>query len=338
MSGIFGSPPTPPSPTATAGAQTASNVSTGIANAFFNNTNQVTPYGNLTYDQTGTYDLVDPSTGLHYGIPRFTQTQTLSPAEMDVLQKSQGARKNLAGIAESTSGKLGDLLNTNIDVSKAPAGGTADVLNLPDALRTFGGETDYNKARAHVEDALFQRLNPQLDRSKSRTEQSLSDKGIRYGSKAYNAALSDYAREANDLRLGVTAAGSAEQQQAFLQDLTRGQFSNAGLLQQLNAKQSMFNAQNTARQQYLAEQFALRNQPINEITALLSGSPVHDPHYESTNRYQIPTTDVAGLMNQNFAQQFGNYQQKVGQENALIGGLFGLAGNLYGAPKVKIGN
>ena len=63
--------------------------------------------------------------------------------------------------------------------------------------------------------ALFQRLNPQLDRSRSRVEQRLADQGIRYGSSAYGSALDDYNREANDLRLGVTAAGSAEQQQAL---------------------------------------------------------------------------------------------------------------------------
>jgi hypothetical protein len=332
MSGIFGSPPTPPSPTATAGAQTATNVSTALANSFLNNTNQVTPYGNLNYDQTGSYDFVDPSTGLHYGIPRFTATQTLSPAEQALLGKTQTTKSNLADVANISSKNLTDLLGTNIDVSKAPAGGMADILNVGDPLRTFGGETDYNKARAHVEDALFQRLNPQLDRSRSRVEQRLADQGIRYGSSAYGSALDDYNREANDLRLGVTAAGSAEQQQAFMQDLARGQFSNQGLLQQLNQRQSLFNAQNTARQQYLAEQYALRNQPINEITALLSGSQVTNPHYANTPQYQIPTTDVAGLYNQNFAQQFGNYQQQVGQQNQIIGGLFGLGGSLLRGP------
>ena len=43
--------------------------------------------------------------------------------------------------------------------------------------------------------------------------------------------------------------------------------------------QSAFNATNAARQQYLNEQFALRNQPINEITALLSGSQVQQPNF-----------------------------------------------------------
>ena len=42
-------PPTPPNPYATAAAQTGTNVATGVANAYLNNVNQVTPQGNLTY-------------------------------------------------------------------------------------------------------------------------------------------------------------------------------------------------------------------------------------------------------------------------------------------------
>jgi hypothetical protein len=45
MSSLFSSAPEPPNPLVTAGAQTAGNVSTAIANAFLQNTNQVTPQG-----------------------------------------------------------------------------------------------------------------------------------------------------------------------------------------------------------------------------------------------------------------------------------------------------
>ena len=48
-------PPTPPNPYQTAAAQTGTNVSTGVANAFLNNVNQVTPHGSLNYDVTGSY-------------------------------------------------------------------------------------------------------------------------------------------------------------------------------------------------------------------------------------------------------------------------------------------
>ncbi len=56
MSWFTGSPPQPPNPIATGAAQTGTNIGTAIANANLNNTNQVTPQGGLTYDQTSTYN------------------------------------------------------------------------------------------------------------------------------------------------------------------------------------------------------------------------------------------------------------------------------------------
>ena len=76
---------------------------------------------------------------------------------------------------------------------------------------------------------------------------------------------------------------------------------------------------------------AERNQPINEITALLSGSQVSQPNFVNANMPTIPTTDVAGLINQNYNQKLGAYQQKMAQQNSILGGLFGLgAGWLSG--------
>lgn len=338
MSGLFASPPTPPSPTATAGAQTATNVSTALANAFLNNTNQVTPQGSLSYDQTGSYPFIDPSTGTQYDIPRFTATQTLSPAEQKIFEQSEAAKANLAGLANTQSGRLGALLGSNINLGSAPNAGDPNSLNLGTAVRSFGDDEDYNRARGHVEDALFARIQPQLQRDRAGIEQSLADQGIRYGSPAYAAAMDNYNRQSTDARLAVTQAGAAEQQQAFGQAAQRAVFGNAGLAQQVAQQQQLLNAQNYARQNYLTEQYALRNQPINEITALLSGSQVSRPSLVNTPNQQIPTTDIAGLTNQNFAQQFGNYQQQQNSANQLIGGLFGLGGNLAmayaGVPKL----
>jgi hypothetical protein len=334
MSGLFGSPPTPPSPLATAGAQTATNVGTALANTFLNNYNQNTPQGSLTYDQTGNYTFNDPYTGAQFDIPRFTQTQTLSPAEQKIFEQSEAAKYNLASLANNQSGKLNSLLGTNISLNGAPIAADPNSLKLGTAVRSFGDDEDYNRARAHVEDALFQRIQPQLQRDRAGIEQSLADQGIRYGSPAYAAAMDNYNRQSNDARLAVTQAGAAEQQQAFGQAAQRAAFGNAGLAQQIAQQQQFLNAQNLARQDYLTEQYALRNQPINEISALLSGSQVSRPDFRSTPINTIPTTDVAGLMNTNFSQQFGNYKQQAESTDKLIGGIFGLAGNVLGPSKI----
>jgi hypothetical protein len=121
---------------------------------------------------------------------------------------------------------------------------------------------------------------------------------------------------------------NAAQQQQFAQNAQRGTFYNAAAAQQMARNLSAFGAQNQSRQQYLDEQSALRNQPINEISALLSGSQVSRPNFLNTNSATIPTTDVAGLINRNFDQQMAVSNQQSATANNIIGGLFGFAGGL----------
>jgi hypothetical protein len=66
------------------------------------------------------------------------------------------------------------------------------------------------------------------------------------------------------------------------------------------------------------------NMPINQITGLLSGSQVQNPNVSVATPQGAATTDVAGLINQNYNQQQQNYQSQLAQKNSLLGGLFGL--------------
>jgi len=379
------SPPPAPSPVDTARASTSTNVATSIANAFLNNTNQMTPEGELRYDVTDNYTWNDPYTGLNVQIPRFSATQIRSPQSQAIEDQNQAAKFNLAGMANAQSARLSEHLGQSIDLSGAPdAADPSRISGVPGAAttfgdagqqqstlgdagaitRTYGPADDFSSDRGRVEEALYGRLNPQLSRERSNIEQRLQDQGIRYGSTAYKAAMDDYNRQANDLRLGVTAQAGQEQQRmmdmaaqkagfenaaqqqqyqellqsgtfanaaqrdTFQQQAARGEFANAGLAQQLAQQQTAFNAQNMARNQYMNEQYALRNQPINEISSLLSGSQINNPNFVNTPNNQIPTTDVAGLINTRFSQDMDIYKQESANYNAQMGGLFGLAGGL----------
>ncbi len=79
------------------------------------------------------------------------------------------------------------------------------------------------------------------------------------------------------------------------------------------------------RTQAASEALANRNQPLNEIGALLSGSQVSMPSWNQTPNVNVQPTDVAGINQQNFANQQQNYGIQAGQQNAMMGGLFGLA-------------
>src|SRR6185369_14353445 len=107
--------PTPPNPVDTARASTSTNVGTAIANSFLQNVNQNTPDGSLRYDVTGNYSWHDPYTNTDVNIPTFTATQQLSPQQQAIQQQTNAAKMNLAGMANSQSARISQLLANNMD-------------------------------------------------------------------------------------------------------------------------------------------------------------------------------------------------------------------------------
>jgi hypothetical protein len=74
------SAPAPPDPVATAAAQGNMNQNTATTQQLLNMTNQVTPDGSLTYNQSGNNSFTGAD-GKSYTVPQFTATQTLSPTQ-----------------------------------------------------------------------------------------------------------------------------------------------------------------------------------------------------------------------------------------------------------------
>jgi len=131
------------------------------------------------------------------------------------------------------------------------------------------------------------RLDPALASRRASTEQDLINRGIRPGTEAYRRAMEAVTQGEND---------------AYNQLLLTG------------------------RGQAVQEALAERNQPINEITALLSGSQVSQPNFVGTPQTGVAGVDYAGLVNQNYQAQLAGWQNQVSQNNAMMGGLFGLGG------------
>jgi len=112
LSSLFGDPPQPPNPIVTAGAQTAQNLGTAITGSYLNNYNQQTPTGNLSYDVTGNYPYTDPLTGQVYNVPRWTATQTLTPAGQATSDASQRTALSLAQTGEASANRIGNILGS----------------------------------------------------------------------------------------------------------------------------------------------------------------------------------------------------------------------------------
>lgn len=75
----------------------------------------------------------------------------------------------------------------------------------------------------------------------------------------------------------------------------------------------------TGRQQAFTEALQQRNQPINEISALLSGAQVSMPQQISTPTANVAGVDYSGLVSDKYKSDMSAYQSK-------MGGLFGLLG------------
>ncbi|MER8514780.1 hypothetical protein NKH47_17760 [Mesorhizobium sp. M1060] len=135
------------------------------------------------------------------------------------------------------------------------------------------------------------RLDPILAQQQDALATKLSNQGIKLGSAAYDRAMAQQGQNVNDANNQLILSGHG---QAF------------------------------------AEGQAIRNQPINEITALLSGSQVSSPQAAGYTGSTIPTTDNAGLINQNYQQRVDAVNAKNAQTGSLVGGLFGLGSKLIG--------
>jgi hypothetical protein len=229
--------------------------------------------------------------------------------------------------------------------------------------RSYGPADNFSADRARVEESMYQRMNPQLKQDRERLEQQLADQGLQPGTEAYDRAYDALQRQTTDARLAITAKGGEEQQRmmdmaakqagfqnaaqqqaydqllgrgtfanaaqrdAFTQEASRNQFFNAAKAQELAQKKTAFDATNMTRDKWLQEQYALRAQPLQEITALQSGSQIQQPNFVGGGNSQIANTDIAGIINANFNQQLENYKQNSANVNNIIGGLFGVAGN-----------
>jgi len=251
------SPPAAPDPAATARAQGAINKETAITQANLNRINQTTPQGTLTYsDNTNTpeYQAKVADYGRRkqdlefrmnqlYGpsgwdvekayaslgdkpedAVRYSSTVTYSPEQQRLYNLQTQAQERLGVTANEQLGRLQSSLNKPLNYD-----------GLPDV-----GE--YGADRQRTEDALYGRINPQLESDRAALEQRLANQGIAIGSQAYSAAMGDYGRQANDARYGAIMNAGQEQQRLMAQALAR-------------------------RQQGIQERASLRSQPLNEISA-----------------------------------------------------------------------
>ena len=219
--------------------------------------------------------------------------------------------------------------------------------------------------------AIMSRLQPQLTQNENATRQRLANQGLVTGGEAYNNEMRTMGQNRNDLELQAAAQGinldAMMNQQGFEQAAARGQFGNEAQLNQFQAAlqnagmgntalqqdyqnqlaaqtaqnaaaAQNFNQQlgmaqfgNTAQQQSLDQQLALRNQPLNQITGLMSGSQIQMPQFQGYQGANIAAAPIYQGVQDTFQGQMDQYGIRQQAKNNMMSGLMGLGGSLGGA-------
>lgn len=193
-----GSAPPPPDYAGAARETAAGNLEAARANIAANRVNQYTPYGSLEYEVSGEDK---------FGNPMWKATQSLAPAQQQLLDYQNKASLGLGQLTGKGLGYVSSMLDNPFDTSKLPS-------------------TGFNPSQTYQE-AYMQRLAPQIQQGREKLEQQLANQGIQLGSEAYDRAMRNQAQRENDLLLGATTQGfgvgqqarqSALQEQAYLRN------------------------------------------------------------------------------------------------------------------------
>ncbi len=315
--------PSPPDPQQTAQTQQSLNNSTAVTQYLLNATNQVTPTGSLTYNQTGQNFVPSDTGSTYYYDPATGQYHSSLPTK-DVTSSGGGHWVTSGSAGHNGPGQTRTWVpdSSTSQQSYTPDGWqtvkgslvpqmTATQTLTPDQQQILDNQEEMEKRLTAlgitqsdrlsqllsqpfsldndaVESRLMQlgkeRLDPQLAQRRQSTEQDLYNRGVRSGSDAYNQSMNTLNQGEND---------------AYNQLLLTG------------------------RQEAVQEALTQRNQPINEILALAGASQVQQPNFVSTPGTQVSGVDYTGLVNQQY-----NAQQQAYQSG--MSGLFGLGSAAIG--------
>lgn len=298
------------------------------------------------------------------GQPTVTQTLTPQAQQtLESQQRVQTALANLGetGIANARATLEQPFVPTTTEI-KHDFGGYSDVPLAKDymaktevPLQTSIDTSNFSKmplnAGVTAQDLILSRLNPTIQAGDTSFKQALANQGLAPGTAAYDAAYRNRAQQINDLYNQAALSGinldMTARNQQLQEELSKGNFANAAQLsgaglynsamgqnygqgmtsQGTEYSQALNKAQfqNTAQQQQLAQDLALRAQPINEVIGLMGGSQIQLPQFQGYQGTSVaPAPTFAGVQAQNQAAM-QNYGIQQSGANSGVQGLTSLA-------------
>ena len=280
-----------------------------------------------------------------------TITDTLTPQAQQTLDSQQRVQTALAnlgetGIANARATLERPFVPTSTEIQRNFGGydavPNAANFNAQTGIDTSGIAKMPINAGTTAQELILQRLNPTIAAGDTSFKQALANQGLAPGTTAYDAAYRNRSQQINDLYnqaalQGINLDMSANQQgynqalaNAGLYNSAMGQNFGQGMTTQgTQFSQGLNKAQfqNTAQQQQLAQDLALRAQPINEVIGLMGGSQIQLPQFQGYQGTSVaPAPTFAGAQAQGQADMSRYGIQQVGN-NATTQGLFSALGS-----------
>jgi len=300
------SQPSAPDPYATAAAQNQQNQSASQYNSVASNANEINPYGTVSYQAIEQVPVYTNGQITGYA-PRYQRTTTLAPDQQKLLGLETQSKYNMGTTAVEQSAKIRDTLGKPMDTSQwTPWQTGVQAQNI----RQDDTPTD----RASVEKAMMDSYNRSTAPTEAAQEASLAARGLSPGSQGYGT----YQMQRDDSR--------AEQaRQAYLASGNESRANQAAYndasTQRYNMDQSLASYYNNLRGAQAQESYAQRNQPINELTALMSGSQATIPQFQPFQGSPVQASNIAQYINDNYKAESSAAAQTNAGIFSMVGGL-----------------
>lgn len=317
--------PAAPDPVATTNAQSAINADTARLQGRMNNPNVYNPYGSQTVSWDG-QSYANPTllgsegnmNKVGYGNETFFVPQSLGNIDESAYRSGDVRGMNGVKVYQGTSDQptvtqtLSPAQQTLLDaqnrIDNRLAGMGENQLqridqsfsqpfNLPETPNL----SDFDQYGKEVQDAIMSRLEPQLQRDQESLRTQLVNQGLTQNMEAYGRDMDTFNRSKNDARAQAVIQG-------------------------LNTRQQLYENALRARQQGIQEQSMVRNMPLNELTALLSGTQVNMPQFQSYQGSQVQPANYQQAVGQNYQAGLNAANAQQGANNAMTSGLFQLGG------------
>jgi hypothetical protein len=175
-----------------------------------------------------------------------------------------------------------------------------------EGLSDYPTYSDYQGLQDTAYDAVMSRMNEDFGSDEEKIRTRLINQGIAQGSDAYNTEMNQFNRAKTDARLQGT--------------LSAQQYASGLLGDSLSARQQAINEYSTQR-----------NAPLNEYSALTSGTQIQNPTFSSTGYGSAQSGDVQGAVNNAYQAQLDAANAKNASGNSMMGSLFGLGSSFAGS-------